>query len=40
MRTLAGAGSDWTWGCVALENEDIKELFGAVPVGTPVTIRP
>jgi murein L,D-transpeptidase YafK len=35
-----GAGSDWTWGCVALENEDIKELFNAVPVGTPVTIKP
>lgn len=35
-----GASSDWTWGCVALENEDIRELFGAVPVGTPVTIRP
>ena len=35
-----GAGSDWTWGCVALENADIKELFDAVPVGTPVTIRP
>lgn len=34
-----GAGSDWTWGCVALENEDIKELFDAVPVGTQVTIR-
>ena len=35
-----GAGSDWTWGCVALENEDIKELFDAVPVGTAVTIKP
>jgi murein L,D-transpeptidase YafK len=35
-----GASSDWTWGCVALENEDIKELFDAVPVGTPVTIKP
>lgn len=35
-----GAGSDWTWGCVALENADIKELFDSVPVGTPVTIRP
>ena len=33
-----GAGSDWTWGCVALENEDIRELFDAVGVGTPVTI--
>ena len=35
-----GAGSDWTWGCVALENEDIKELYDAVSVGTPVTILP
>ncbi|HEV7475198.1 MAG TPA: L,D-transpeptidase [Pyrinomonadaceae bacterium] len=35
-----GASSDWTWGCVALENEKMKELFDAVPVGTPVTIRP
>ena len=35
-----GAGSDWTWGCVALENDDIKELFDAVSVGTPVTIVP
>ena len=35
-----GAGSDWTWGCVALENDDIRELFNAVAVGTPVTIKP
>ena len=35
-----GAGSDWTWGCVALENEDIRELFNAVSVGTPVKIEP
>ena len=35
-----GAGSDWTWGCVALENGDVKELFDAVPVGTPVRIKP
>jgi murein L,D-transpeptidase YafK len=35
-----GASSDWTWGCVALENEDIKELYDAVGVGTPVTIKP
>ncbi len=35
-----GASSDWTWGCVALENEDMKELFDAVTVGTAVTIRP
>ena len=35
-----GAQSDWTWGCVALENEDVRELFQAVNVGTPVTIEP
>jgi murein L,D-transpeptidase YafK len=35
-----GAQSDWTWGCVALENEDIRELYDAVNVGTPVIIQP
>lgn len=35
-----GAQSDWTWGCVALENEDIRELFNAVNVATPVIIEP
>jgi len=35
-----GASRDWTWGCVALENGDIKELFDAVSVGTPVKILP
>jgi murein L,D-transpeptidase YafK len=34
-----GASSDWTWGCVALENEDMRELFDVIRVGTPVTIR-
>jgi murein L,D-transpeptidase YafK len=35
-----GAKNDWTWGCVALENEDMQELYEAVQVGTPVTIKP
>lgn len=35
-----GAQSDWTWGCVALENDDVRELFDAVNVGTPVKIEP
>ena len=34
-----GSGSDWTWGCVALEDEEIKELFNAVPRGTTVVIE-
>ncbi len=35
-----GSKSDWTWGCVALEDEDIRQLFNAVTVGTPVSIKP
>ncbi len=31
---------DWTLGCVALKNEDIRELFDIIPVGTTVEIRP
>lgn len=35
-----GASSDWTLGCVALEDEDMKELYDAVGTGAPVTILP
>jgi len=35
-----GAQSDWTWGCAALDNEEMLELFKAVSVGTPVRIEP
>jgi len=35
-----GAGSDWTWGCVALENEDMRELFDAITIGATVIIKP
>jgi murein L,D-transpeptidase YafK len=31
---------NWTDGCIALLNSDVDELFGAVRVGTPVTILP
>jgi murein L,D-transpeptidase YafK len=34
-----GSRSDWTWGCVALDDKDVRELFDAVPVGTLVTIE-
>jgi hypothetical protein len=33
-----GTARDWTFGCVALENPEIKELFDALPAGTPVRI--
>ena len=35
-----GSSADWTWGCVALENHEIRELYDAVNIGTPVTINP
>ena len=35
-----GTARDWTWGCVALENPEIKELFDTLPKGTPVSIKP
>ena len=35
-----GTGKDWTWGCIALENKDVKALFDSIPVGTKVAIEP
>lgn len=32
--------SDWTDGCIALANAEIKQLWDLVPDGTPITIRP
>lgn len=33
-----GTASDWTAGCIAMENEDIETLFALCPMGTPVSI--
>ncbi len=35
-----GSNRDWTWGCVALDDADIKELFDSISVNTKVTINP
>ena len=35
-----GSKTDWTLGCIALEDEDVRELYHLAPVGTPVSIRP
>ena len=35
-----GIDSDWTDGCVALKNDEIEEIFDAIPVGTEVLIIP
>jgi murein L,D-transpeptidase YafK len=31
---------DWTNGCVALTDEEMEEIWNAVPIGTPVQIKP
>lgn len=35
-----GSKSDWTLGCIALDDSDIEELYRLVPVRTPITIHP
>lgn len=35
-----GSGSDWTLGCVALEDEQIETLWAFCPLGTPVEVLP
>jgi murein L,D-transpeptidase YafK len=35
-----GTDGDWTDGCIALNNEDITELFALIPKGARVTILP
>jgi murein L,D-transpeptidase YafK len=34
-----GSQTDWTWGCVALDDAEMQELFDAVPVRTAVIIE-
>ncbi len=34
------AGVDWTDGCIAVDNWAIKEIWDAVPDGTPISILP
>jgi len=36
----AAEGNDWTLGCVALDNPDMKVLFEKIPHGTEVEILP
>ncbi len=35
-----GTQNDWTQGCVGLEEDDMADLYQAVVVGTPISIRP
>ncbi|NNE80523.1 MAG: L,D-transpeptidase family protein [Silicimonas sp.] len=31
--------SDWTWGCIAVTNNEIEEIYAMVRDGTPITIH-
>ena len=31
---------DWTWGCIAVTDSEIEEIWSLVPVGTRVQIKP
>jgi len=31
---------DWTEGCIAVTNQEIEEIWSALPVGTPIQIKP
>ena len=35
-----GIEKDWTWGCLALKDEEMKEIFEAIPVGAKILIKP
>ena len=35
-----GSHKDWTYGCVALDDRHMKELYDAIPEGVPVEIKP
>lgn len=32
--------TDWTWGCIALTDVELDEIWELVPNGTPIEIRP
>ena len=32
--------ADWTNGCIALSNPEMRQVFNAVRDGTPIEIRP
>ncbi len=31
---------DWTAGCIALSNAEMREIWEVTPIGTPVEVRP
>ena len=40
MGELPALPYDWTAGCIAVSNREIRQIWSMVSIGTPVTIRP
>ena len=38
--SLSGGRRDWTFGCIAVTDAAMDEIWATVPNGTPITIRP
>ncbi len=38
-RRFAGR-NDWTWGCIAVSNEEMEDIYVMVATGTPISIYP
>ena len=34
------ANADWTWGCIAVSDDEIEEIYAMVRNETPISIRP
>ena len=34
------AKEDWTWGCIAVRNADVDELYDHIVIGAPILIEP
>jgi len=33
-------GEDWTWGCIAVTNREMEQIYAMVKTGTVISIRP
>jgi len=39
-RWARGRGRDWTWGCIAVADREIQQIYAMVKDGTPILITP
>lgn len=39
-KLFQGRGDDWTWGCIAVDNDEMEDIYAMVGDGTPISIYP